>query len=292
MLTVHRNAWVVPAFQLYGYHVVSVAYRFLPHVSLPEEVGDCKDALVWCFEHLPSILGADTIDTARYVVAGDSAGGTLSTICGHVFEPKPKAVIDVFGVVDITDKYFHTPLPEDQPNPWGEYSQPRDEQELEKLLGDRDPSKAEVICPWDWELEPNMSVEDLRLFWGTPDFTPSEKDFLRMDMVKHSGKRSNKFSILFRREKLSDEEFLAKCKEWSSYYMLDERKREYPPTFFLHGTGDTAVPVEQSSMMAKKLRELGVPVGEAYCEGGQHCFENKIEVSASSRKVSGRGCLT
>jgi len=54
-------------------------------------------------------------------------------------------------------------------------------------------------------------------------------------------------------------------------------KKSYPPTFFLHGTADMAVPVEQSYRMAGRLRGMGVPVGEAYCEGGLHCFEQAFE---------------
>ena len=70
---------------------------------------------------------------------------------------------------------------------------------------------------------------------------------------------------------------MAKVRSLSSYYML-EGKTNYPPTFFLHGTGDVTVPVEQSYRMAKRLRGMGVPVGEAYCEGGPHSFEQQIEV--------------
>ena len=55
--------------------------------------------------------------------------------------------------------------------------------------------------------------------------------------------------------------------------------RAYPPTFILHGTNDHAVPVEQSYGFEKRLKELGVKVGARYCPGGEHCFENKIEVS-------------
>ncbi|RSH93406.1 hypothetical protein EHS25_007762 [Saitozyma podzolica] len=270
------NAWVVPAFQQYGYHVISIAYRFIPHVGLADIVDDCIDALAWCRANLPSLLGEDTIDLDRYVVAGDSAGGTLSTICGFKFEPKPKAVIDVFGVVDLMDPHFYTPQSVEAAAMWGKYHRARDDTELAGICEERDPSKAEVICPWDWELPPNMSTEDLRVFWGTPDFTPGEKDLLRMDLMKYTGKMANKFNILLRKEELSPEQFDQKRKEWSPFWVVDERKT-YPPTFFLHGTADSAVPVEQSYRFAEKLKRLGVPTGEAYCPDGEHCFENKIE---------------
>lgn len=271
---------MIPAFRLYGFHVVSIAYRYIPHVDLPQIVQDCQDSLAWCRKNLPGLLG-DSIDIDRYVVAGDSAGGTLSTICGHILEPKPRAVIDVFGVADLTDPHFHTPrASKDGQGP--DYHRRREESELASMCTARDTSKAELICPWDWELEPNMSVKDLRLFWGTPDFTPGEKDRLRMDLLKYLSWNGILFSTLLRRETLSDNQFQRVCMDWSAYWMVDQTG-SYPPTFFLHGTADSAVPVEQSYRFAEKLKTLGVPIGEAYCPDGEHCFENKIEVRQSNR---------
>lgn len=188
-------------------------------------------------------------------------------------------MIDVFGVVDLLDPHFYTAQSAEKAAMWGKYHRAREDTELARICGERDPSKAEVICPWDWELPPNMSTEDLRVFWGTPEFTPGEKDLLRMDLMKYTGKVANKFNILLRKEEISPELFDQKRKEWSPYWVVDERKT-YSPTFFLHGTADSAVPVEQSYRFAEKLKRLGIPTGEAYCPDGEHCFENKIEVSA------------
>jgi hypothetical protein len=50
------------------------------------------------------------------------------------------------------------------------------------------------------------------------------------------------------------------------------------PTFILHGTVDTAVPVQQSYAFEKRLKEVGVPVGARYAPGAEHSFENVVEV--------------
>jgi acetyl esterase/lipase len=115
----------------------------MPEASYDEILSDCKDSLAWSIAHLPEILGQDRIDIARYVVGGDSAGGTLSTLAGHLFEPKPKVVIDVFGLVDSLD------LPANRLGV-GEWSLKYDnvEEVMEKAKMNRDTSKAEVICPW------------------------------------------------------------------------------------------------------------------------------------------------
>ena len=246
---------------------------------MDDQITDCIEAHKWCLSHLPSILRSKDIDINRYVLAGDSAGGALATTCAHLFEPAPKAVIDIYGVIDMSDQWFWKVRQDRKNVNQPSYLKPRDEEEYRKAMEDRDPANAEIICPWDWELEPNMSVADLRSFWGMPDFVPSEKDFFRIDMYKYMGRNKSAFAMLFRREQFdSDEQCTAKVRSLSAYYMLDG-KTHYPPTFFLHGTGDVSVPVEQSYRMAKRLRGMGVPVGEAYCEGGPHSFEQQIEVS-------------
>lgn len=283
------------AFQQYGYHIVSPAYRFIPQVSFDDIVQDAKDSLAWCIKNLPGVVGADTIDIERYVVAGDSAGGTLSTYSGHVLRPRPKAVINVFGVVDVPT------LQQEQRKNEGDdlgltegwSSQYEDaEGELKKAKMDRDPANAEIICPWYWEHPDQMDPEDLRSFWGMPEFTIQDKDYRRMDLLKYLLIKDELFDSLYRKDTFGTaEEYNAYIKSVSPHHMLDKYP-DYPPTFVLHGTGDTAVPVEQSYKFAEKLRELKVPVDERYKEGGEHCFENKIEVCWNMPTCSGVRRLT
>lgn len=216
---------------------------------------------------------------------GDSAGGTLSTLCGHYFNPPPKAVIDVFGLVDFTDPWYYK-VSEDGANvqPYhrllsGKFT----EEQLEHGKKDKDPTNACYISPWTWELEPELSVEKLQKFWGMPDYLPGDKEIFRMDLMKYLALNKSMTSLLLGMERTSEneKEFLELAKSWSSLYLL-EGKKSYPPTFFLHGDNDVAVPIEQSYRMAKKLREMGVEVGEGYQPGGEHCFEQLIEVSQAS----------
>lgn len=52
----------------------------------------------------------------------------------------------------------------------------------------------------------------------------------------------------------------------------------WPPTFLLHGTNDTAVPVAESRHMQALLRNAGVPVKLLEFEGKEHSFDYEPEV--------------
>ncbi|MBE7368262.1 alpha/beta hydrolase [Ramlibacter pallidus] len=60
-----------------GCAVLSVGYRLAPEHRFPTAVEDAWDALKWLVREGPA-LG---LDTARLAVGGDSAGGTLATVC-------------------------------------------------------------------------------------------------------------------------------------------------------------------------------------------------------------------
>src|SRR5690606_12762467 len=46
-----------------------------------------------------------------------------------------------------------------------------------------------------------------------------------------------------------------------------------PPTLLVHGTVDDVVPVDQSDILAAKLKELGVPVWYDRMEGWHHAMD-------------------
>lgn len=259
-----------------GYHLVSIGYRFFPQVSFTDQVGDMTDAYAWLREHLPGIVGADRVNLDAFVVAGDSAGGAASTLLGHILKPAPKAVIDCFGVTDFVTSAHGVPGTAFQV-PY--LKKDRTDAEVEKAAADRDPRNASWCGAWSWELE-GMTQDELRIFWGAPDYQVTDaNDWMRMDLNAWISKKHMRYQIMFRKDEVGDEVYEQMLKDYSPYLMLDEPERKtYPPTFILHGTADSAVPVQQSYNFEKKLKEKGVPVGARYAEGLEHSFENIVHV--------------
>ncbi|WP_454871823.1 alpha/beta hydrolase [Paraburkholderia xenovorans] len=68
--------------------VLSVDYRLAPEYKFPTAVEDAFDALTWLHAHAAEY----GVDASRIAVGGDSAGGTLATVCAvlareHGIEP-------------------------------------------------------------------------------------------------------------------------------------------------------------------------------------------------------------
>jgi acetyl esterase len=57
--------------------VFSVDYRLAPEHRFPTAVHDAFDAYAWLYAHAAEYA----LDTSRFAVGGDSAGGTLATVC-------------------------------------------------------------------------------------------------------------------------------------------------------------------------------------------------------------------
>ena len=87
-----------------GFIVVSVEYRLAPEYKFPIGLEDCYDALLWVYRNDQS-LGCDI---SRLVVAGDSAGGNLSTaVCLIAKErkgPKISKQILIYPCTDLANQ--------------------------------------------------------------------------------------------------------------------------------------------------------------------------------------------
>ncbi|KAL0465933.1 Alpha/Beta hydrolase protein [Neurospora intermedia] len=265
--------WLTPGFRKRGYHLVSHNYRLAPQAALDHQVADCIEAVEWCRKNLPSILGEGKVDVDRYVLVGESAGGTLVTLMGlHLTSPPPRVIVDVYGLVDISP---FVNMPGRTPEPWkGEFT----DEELERFINDRDLNNVltDACC---WNEQQLFSEEELRKRWAAD--IKYDKRF-RLQAEAHQWRSVRVLPGDIHKAFLHSERFPDKAEldkfitSIAPLRVLQEDKPwPYPPTAFLHGSADEPVPIQQSYDMAATLRERGVPVIERYEEGEPHVFDIK-----------------
>lgn len=286
---------MAPGFRRRGYHLVSHSYRLAPQARLDDQLADCLEAVAWCRANLTSILGADKVDVDRYVLCGESAGGNLVTLMGlHLPSPAPRAIVDVYGVVDFVSMPAFAASEQQRPSratqgPWtGMFSG----DELDRLLRDRDPANV-LTAALSWNEFELLTDAQLSRHWAT-EFRYTERVLKQAELhMMHSLRRSAdglRVGIMHGEKFASEEELMAFVRSMSPFRVLQQRVEQgrrgggapgrvaYPPTAFLHGTGDEDVPVQQSHALAGLLKEAGVPVLECYEEGGLHVFDRKYTV--------------
>jgi len=107
------DTMVLPFAEQHGYAVVSIDYRLAPETKLPAIISDVEAAFTW--------LGSDAskqfhLNTDRMVVVGGSAGGYLTLVTGYRVNPKPKALISLYGYGHLNADWSA------KPNPYPDYN--------------------------------------------------------------------------------------------------------------------------------------------------------------------------
>jgi acetyl esterase/lipase len=107
----HRESlprWLVDACRERGYPIVSIDYRLAPETQLPEIIRDVEDAFRWIAEKGPTLFHADR---ARIAVVGGSAGGYLTLVTGYRANPRPLALVALWGYGDLIGPWYSQPSP-------------------------------------------------------------------------------------------------------------------------------------------------------------------------------------
>jgi acetyl esterase/lipase len=107
----HRESvpgWLLEACKQDGYVLVSIDYRLAPETQLPEIIADVEDAFRWIREKGPELFHADP---EKIVVVGGSAGGYLTLVTGHRVQPRPTALVALWGYGDLVGEWYSKPSP-------------------------------------------------------------------------------------------------------------------------------------------------------------------------------------
>lgn len=304
--------WLHDGFRKRGYHLLAHSYRLGPQVTVADQLEDCLYVLAWCRNVLPGIVAAEEegggvppVDAERYVLVGDSAGGTLAALmAGEVGRRAggvmPRALVDVYGLVDFFGELGLDREREgkgvEAPEWKGEFSG----EELGAFMMDRNPENAMTVAMAWTEME-EWTEEELSALWGV-EVKYDERIRRHAELNVWTQTRVDSIAWMYkgimhpeRFEGRPEGEYEAFVNGVSPLTVLRKRKEEgvkggYPPTAFLHGTGDVNVPVKQSRDFAQVLREMGVDVVECYEEGQGHVWDRKYTVSSVGRG-GGRGSL-
>ena len=95
-----------------GYVIVGVHYRNYPFRKVPGIIEDVKQCFAWIRAKGPELFGADP---DRMIVAGGSAGGYLTMMCGLVIDPKPAGLVPYWGYGDVDGDWYVKPHYLDRP---------------------------------------------------------------------------------------------------------------------------------------------------------------------------------
>jgi acetyl esterase/lipase len=119
-LIMGSREWLIPQIRELAtqknFAVVSFDYRLAPETKLSAIVSDMETAFDW--------LGRDGarrfhLDAHNMVVAGNSAGAYLALVAGYRANPKPKAVVSLYGYGRLSADWYV------KPNPYPEYNSRR-----------------------------------------------------------------------------------------------------------------------------------------------------------------------
>jgi acetyl esterase/lipase len=86
-----------------GYAFVSIDYRLAPETKLPAILEDIDDACRWVRERFAK--------KEKIAVMGGSAGGYLTLTTGYRVQPRPSALVALWGYGDVTGPWYSRPDP-------------------------------------------------------------------------------------------------------------------------------------------------------------------------------------
>ena len=90
------------------YVVVAVDYRHAPAWSWPAQLDDVRAAVAWVRAHAVEL----DADPTRLALIGRSSGAQLALVAAYTDSLPVRAVISLYGPVDLVDGYNHPPRPD------------------------------------------------------------------------------------------------------------------------------------------------------------------------------------
>ncbi|KAG5646019.1 hypothetical protein DXG03_004621 [Asterophora parasitica] len=279
-----------------GYAFISADYQLLPPATGHDIVQDIGDLLAYVVsrEFVAPVVGNEQhftfeIDPEAVVVTGSSAGGLCAYIAAmHCVYPKPKAVVSMYGMgADFFSPHYLTP----KTKPFFRGREILDPQDFPDFLHHNhlpDAPSFESLQPIaDSALAYHPQTYHIPGYPANPRMLLTRL-YLQLGVFidYYTGVHENGGISLPLRAALeskpafgeNDAEYIARVRslvppEHHSLFTQFNISADWPPTMLIHGTEDSAVPVQESRSLKRHLEAAGVEVELHEVEGREHSFD-------------------
>ncbi|KAL0571228.1 hypothetical protein V5O48_010735 [Marasmius crinis-equi] len=277
--------WLQKRLDKAGHLLVCPDYRLIPcgGVTGHDILQDILDAFAFIrgpeFERALPTEGTFKVRPDRVAVAGTSSGGTCTYLAATHVQPRPRAAFSMYGMGgDFLTPYYYTP--KTKPFFRGR-----------ELL---DPEKFTEYLHPSIPLDPSQSISESLLEYHpdtspTPGYPANPHMLLTRLYIQlgsfldyYTGQHSPSLSASLRENTATtstgDTETKKRLAEGIDDRHLDlfpslSADSSWPPTLFVHGSEDTAVPVGESRYLHELLLKEGVPSELVVVEGKEHSFD-------------------
>ncbi|KAG2123802.1 Alpha/Beta hydrolase protein [Suillus clintonianus] len=270
--------WLKSRLSARGIIFISADYRLIPPGTGYDVLADTKDAIAFVAGDLNVQLNQQQaglssgshfrIDPASIGVAGTSAGGFCAYLCAIHAVPKPKVVLSLYGMGGdlLTDHYI---APKTQPFLRGrEMLDPARFSEYIHPFGSLPSTSDSPLAyhPLSYHIpgypaNPRMLISRLYLQLG-----------VALDYItgQHEPSLSTTLRQAIHTEGPFDEALIADHKNIFPQFNVTS---DWPATYLIHGTSDTAVLLRESRNLHSLLTKAGVEVVLEELPGREHSFD-------------------
>jgi acetyl esterase/lipase len=283
-----------------GYALISVNYQLLPPATGHEILEDITDLFGFIENDINDLVKArgrdDHIDSQRIAVIGTSAGGLCAYLAGIHARPKPRAIISMYGMGgDFFVRSFHLvglrlhPLLLQFKTPHYLTTKSTPFFRGRELLNPE--SFSEFMYPNSSKI-PSTSSSGLS-YHGADHSIPGYPSNPRMLLARLYLQLGNIVDYYTGEHEPSISERLRAClganddtspRSWLSIIPPIHKSlfpqfnlSAFPPTFLIHGSKDTAVPVEESYNLHEELQSRGIATVLRVCDGMEHSFDYQAD---------------
>lgn len=254
-----------------GFLPVSTDYRLCPELNLFDgPVTDCRDALRWARETLPSIRLSEpsvTIDPSRLIALGWSSGGHLAMTMGYTAKPEgikpPDVILPFYSPSDLEDEFWYKPnyvdaSVEEPTEIWGELDAVQEEPIVEYA-----PINEKRAMALSLTLKDDRARLILHMNWKAQGIQ------LLIQGLPHKSKVPAGDKTDWKNLPMPPVEKIRKC---SPYWQILQGNYR-TPTFMVHGNNDDWLPYHMTEKTIAALKKQGVTCGILIPDQCGHAFD-------------------